>query len=186
MFAFEPSPRERRALLRHVRINRCRNVSIEALALGGEEGNASLFVVQGEQTGCNSLRTPAPDVPGEFIPTPVHIVRLDDWLDAQKIERVDFIKLDVEGGELEVLRGAEDLLKRRPRLLILAELQDVRAKSLGPPSQGRCRISRKSRFSLVQAHAGRKLGKCSWRSGRIRRQSCGCSRRADAGDRGDD
>ena len=44
---------------------------------------------------------------------------------------MDFIKLDVEGGELEVLRGAEDLLKRRPRLLILAELQDVRAKAWG-------------------------------------------------------
>jgi FkbM family methyltransferase len=131
VFAFEPSPRERRTLLRHVRINRCGNVNVEALALGSEEGNASLFVVQGEQTGCNSLRTPASDVPGEFIPTPVRIVRLDDWLDAQKIERVDFIKLDVEGGELEVLRGAEDLLERHPRLLILAELQDVRAEAWG-------------------------------------------------------
>ena len=131
VFAFEPSPRERRALLRHVKINRCRNVSVEGLALGSEEGNASLFVVQGGQTGCNSLRTPARDVPGEFTSIPVHIVRLDDWLDAQKIERVDFIKMDVEGGELEVLRGAENLLERRPRLLILAELQDVRAEAWG-------------------------------------------------------
>jgi len=131
VIAFEPSPRERGALLKHLRINSCRNVRVEGLALGNEEKDASLFVVEGCQTGCNSLRTPAHDVPGQFTPTPVHIVRLDDWLNIQKITRVDFIKLDVEGGELEVLHGAKDLLERRPRPLILAELQDVRAMAWG-------------------------------------------------------
>jgi FkbM family methyltransferase len=131
VIAFEPSARERRALLRHLRINNCGNVRVEALALGSEEKDASLFVVEGCHSGCNSLRTPAHDVRGQFTPAPVHIVRLDDWLNAQKIKQVDFIKLDVEGGELDVLRGAEDLLKRRPRPLILAELQDVRAKAWG-------------------------------------------------------
>jgi len=31
---------------------------------------------------------------------------LDDWLDASSIERVDLVKIDVEGAELDVLRGA--------------------------------------------------------------------------------
>jgi hypothetical protein len=39
---------------------------------------------------------------------------------------VDFIKLDVEGGERDVLRGAERLLGRLPRPVIFAEVQDLR------------------------------------------------------------
>jgi FkbM family methyltransferase len=131
VFAFEPSPREKSALLWHVRINRCKNVTVEGLALGSQKEEARLFVVQGEQTGCNSLRTPAQDVSGEFTHTPVHVVRLDDWLAEHKIERLDFIKLDVEGGELEVLRGAVELFEKAPRPVLLVEVQDLRTKPWG-------------------------------------------------------
>ena len=58
VIAFEPSPRERKALRLNVRLNRCKNVSIQGLALGDEETQADLFLVEGRQTGCNSLRPP--------------------------------------------------------------------------------------------------------------------------------
>jgi FkbM family methyltransferase len=124
VFAFEPSPRERRALRQHVLLNLCRNVTIQGLALGSENTRANLFVVEGSQTGCNSLRPP--DVFCVTSPVRVRVIRLDDWLDSQRIDQVDFIKLDVEGAELDVLKGAERLLNRRPRPVILAEVQDVR------------------------------------------------------------
>jgi len=126
VFSFEPSPRERKALLRHVKINRCGNVTVEGLALGSESEDAELFVVQGAQTGCNSLRKPAADVAGALSPAQVHVVRLDDWIASRKIATIDFVKLDVEGGELDVLKGAQVLLNSRPRPVILAEVQDVR------------------------------------------------------------
>jgi FkbM family methyltransferase len=44
---------------------------------------------------------------------------LDELVRAQKLSRVDFIKLDIEGAELNALRGAEETLHRfRPRLAI--------------------------------------------------------------------
>jgi FkbM family methyltransferase len=44
---------------------------------------------------------------------------LDDVVEEEGIERVDFLKLDVEGAELSALRGAEQTLRRfRPRLAI--------------------------------------------------------------------
>jgi FkbM family methyltransferase len=124
VIAFEPSPRERRALLFHVRLNLCWNVKIEGLALGNEETEANLYVVEGGQTGCNSLRPPV--VVSGTSPLLVKVRRLDGWLQTRKIGRVDFIKLDVEGGELPVLEGAKQLLDSRPRPVILAEVQDVR------------------------------------------------------------
>jgi hypothetical protein len=56
---------------------------------------------------------------------------LDDILSGAHIERVDFIKLDVEGGELGVLKGAEQLLQRVPRPVILCEVLEQRTRPWG-------------------------------------------------------
>lgn len=127
--AFEPSPRERRILLRHLRLNRCKNVVVEDLALGSHEGWGDLFLVEGHETGCNSLRPPIVD--GSTRRVRVRVVRLEDWLRRSAIKQVDFIKMDVEGAELEVLRGAGSLLETRPRPTILAEVQDLRTAAWG-------------------------------------------------------
>jgi len=129
VFAFEPSPRERKALRWNAGLNRCKNVVIEGLALGDEEGEGSLYVVDGHETGCNSLRPPA--LTGAISPVSVRISSLDQWLATRKVKTVDFIKLDVEGGELSVLRGAQRLLESSPRPVILVEVQDIRAQSWG-------------------------------------------------------
>jgi FkbM family methyltransferase len=129
VFSFEPSPRERRALRLHVAINRCWNVRIQDTAVGNENADANLFVVQGSQTGCNSLRQPV--VYSGTVPIRVPVVRLDDWLSREKLAHVDFMKLDVEGGELPALQGATKLLERHPRPVILAEVQDVRTAPWG-------------------------------------------------------
>ena len=129
VIAFEPSPREREKLFRHLRLNGCTNVQVESLALGGREGLAELFVVNGKETGCNSLRPPQVPQPTEVLEVPVG--RLDSYLERQRVPGVDFIKMDVEGAELEVLRGAAELLGRRPRPVILCEVQDARTQPWG-------------------------------------------------------
>ena len=44
------------------------------------------------------------------------LVRLDDWQEEQRLDRVDFIKMDIEGAEEAAIRGAERLIARcRPR-----------------------------------------------------------------------
>jgi FkbM family methyltransferase len=129
VYAFEPSARERRVLRMHLILNRCSNVTVEKCALGSENGAKEFFVVQGNQTGCNSLRPPV--VSSATAEVWVDVTRLDDWIAQKKIGRVDFIKLDVEGGELAVLEGAVKLLGCRPRPVILAEVQDVRTKVWG-------------------------------------------------------
>jgi FkbM family methyltransferase len=124
VFSFEPSPRERRALRLNVALNVCRNVAIQGLALGSQETTADLFVVKDFETGCNSLRPPIAN--SETYPVRVRVTTLDTWLQTKGIQSVDFIKLDVEGAELEVLKGAKRFLERRPGPVILAEVHDVR------------------------------------------------------------
>lgn len=122
--AFEPSPRECGRFERHMRVNRCRNVQLEAAALANQNSLANFYVVEGYRDACNSLRPPA--VPDLTRTIQVPVRRLDDALAARGVRKVDFVKLDAEGAELEVLRGAEKLLRTAPRPLILAEVQDLR------------------------------------------------------------
>ena len=124
VFAFEPSPRERKRLRTHLWLNRCTNARIVPCALGSHTSQADLYVVQGAQTGCNSLRTPRVAEPVALMR--VEIRTLDDFLEREKLPAVDFIKMDVEGGELEVLKGAAKLFQG-PRLpVLLLEVSDLR------------------------------------------------------------
>jgi FkbM family methyltransferase len=129
VIAFEPSRRERRRLLRHLRVNACWNVVVEGCALGDEVGEADLFVVRGCQDWCNSLRPPAVEEGTETIQ--VCVERLDDVLWRLQVDAVDFIKLDAEGAELSVLQGARELLRGGSRPVILAEVQDLRTQPWG-------------------------------------------------------
>ena len=124
VIAFEPSPRERCRLEKHLRVNQRKNVELQACALGSESCEADLFVVDGFHDWGNSLRPPA--VAGATRKVRVQVRRIDDVLSELGISRVDFIKLDIEGGELGFLQGAPRLLQGACRPAILAEVQDVR------------------------------------------------------------
>ena len=128
VFSFEPSPRERRALGLNLTMNSCDNVAIQAVALGSEETTADLYVVDKFNTGYNSLRPP--NVPEPTSTVAVRVRTLDNWLAEEKIDRVDFIKLDVEGAELSVLKGARELLART-RAVLLIEIAQVRTAGWG-------------------------------------------------------
>jgi FkbM family methyltransferase len=46
-------------------------------------------------------------------------ITIDDMVRSEKLDRVDFIKMDIEGAELESLRGAENTIRQfRPKLAI--------------------------------------------------------------------
>ena len=133
VIAFEPSPRERKRLITHVRVNHCSNVCVEPYALGDRAGEADLFLVEGFQDWCNSLRPPVVD--GRTCTVRVEVRRLDDVLETLGISQVDFIKLDVEGAELSFLHGASKLLQSASRPAILAEVQDLRTRPWGYPAR---------------------------------------------------
>ncbi|MEW6221786.1 MAG: FkbM family methyltransferase [Candidatus Hadarchaeota archaeon] len=59
---------------------------------------------------------------------PVQVVRLDDEIKKMGIKRVDFLKLDVEGAEIEVVEGAKEVLKKNDVHLAIASYHVVDGK----------------------------------------------------------
>lgn len=127
VISFEPSPRERERLRVHLRLNRCANVAVEAVALGEVPGEGDLFVFDGRTTGCNSFHL-ASTAGARRVTVPIRT--LDQYVANGVVDRVDFVKMDIEGAELSALRGAERLF-RTLRPTLLCELHEKRTAPWG-------------------------------------------------------
>jgi FkbM family methyltransferase len=159
VIAFEPSPRERGRLKWNLRVNFCGNVRIEPCAVGSREGTAELFVTLNDSTGCNSLRPPHEEA-GPTRPLTVPLTTLDAYLARNGVGRVDFVKLDIEGGELEVLKGAEALFSRRPRPVVMAEIATKRTQQWGYRSVEICTFLAERGYGWFSIGPGGDLSPC--------------------------
>jgi hypothetical protein len=61
----------------------------------------------------------------------VAVTTLDQFLCRNTIERIDFIKMDIEGAELSALQGAARLLRTLPRPVLLIEVFEIRTRPWG-------------------------------------------------------
>jgi FkbM family methyltransferase len=112
--AFEPVPNLFDAM--RDRTAGCSNVRRYNAALGRVSGTAEMWVSGGQNDQSSSLRVPKthleelPEVTFED-KISVPVLALDDWAEERGIHRVDLIWLDLQGNELDALRGGERLLR---------------------------------------------------------------------------
>jgi len=103
--AFEPHPENAVRLRENVTLNEIRNLEVREEALSDTNGDAELAVtgvdVAGE--GTHSLATGSEDKT-----VGIRTVRADSL--PTRVPEPDVVKIDVEGAEMSVLRGMEDLL----------------------------------------------------------------------------
>ena len=121
VLAFEPGDTMHEVLTRNVEANRLSQVEIHRVGLGDREATLPLFApAPGEEDP--HLFSTYREAHGAGAARPVQTIqlrRLDDVLAERPLERLDVLKIDVEGGELPALEGARDTLSRhRPRLLV--------------------------------------------------------------------
>ena len=115
--AFEPIPQNVARLRQN--LSAFRWARLYPCAVGEAPGKATIYFNESE-AGWASLLI-SDDLKCRV---DVDIIRLDDWVHDHAINRVDFVKMDIEGGEFHALRGAQEMLSRfRP--IIVAELNAV-------------------------------------------------------------
>jgi FkbM family methyltransferase len=118
VLAFEPHPANFDILRRNVERARLRNVRLFPFAVSDREGTATLW-----QTPLSSGHSLHPVKPEAGRPLALPTVSLDVVCRSEGVSRVDLVKMDVEGGEPEVLKGMAGLASRSPRLAILMEFK---------------------------------------------------------------
>ena len=113
--AIEPHPLNYRLLTLNVALNKLENVIPVKLALSHYSGKAKLYV--GKGSGTHTLKgKPQQLESGDTIE--VKVETLDRLVNELRLDKVSFIKIDVEGAELDVLKGSEKVLRANNELFL--------------------------------------------------------------------
>lgn len=120
---FEPVQEAFSELEENVKINDCSNVVLNNTAIGKENGKLTLYV-------SDKLGTAFTSEHGEGKKIETNLLKLDYYFADKNLTKIDLIKADVEGGELNVLYGAERILDEfHPALFI--EVQEEHTMKYG-------------------------------------------------------
>jgi FkbM family methyltransferase len=115
IIAFDPSPYSWKYMELSVKYNKIQNVRIEKIALSDKNGTIDLFN-WGQESSYDSLENTGRVVGVKPNIINVPVARLDDIKD---LPRVTVIKMDCEGAELSILKGAKQLLLNNKPLILL-------------------------------------------------------------------
>jgi FkbM family methyltransferase len=152
-FAFEPNPQSYDVLKAHLTINGIRNTTAFQIGLGDEAGE---FTLAGDESALGAF-TLRPIEAGVHLK--VQVKRLDDVIDPSQLQNRTLIKVDTEGFEHRVLRGAARLLVY-PNLAIVSEVTDAWLRRTGSSAEELISFMKSMGFNvydIVTRWAGFKL-----------------------------
>jgi FkbM family methyltransferase len=124
---FEPNPHARQQIRRHTALNRVMNVILEDIALSDEGGEASFFVQAGDVSWNSTLIDGyVEDQDNRFVECiTVKTKTLDEYV-AETHYAPRLIKIDTEGSEIRILKGAESTIANH-RPIVIMEMNPVAA-----------------------------------------------------------
>lgn len=127
VYAFEPIPRAKQYLDKNILMNRFDNVKTFGFALFDKSGKVCLE----EPLTKSKINPSKKKLSGNDIQVEMKI--FDEWKLKEKINNVDLVKLDVEGAELNILRGMKDTLQsQHPKILIEVHPQQLKSFGFSP------------------------------------------------------
>tara|TARA_Y100000296_G_C5153144_1_gene247512 strand:- start:518 stop:1375 length:858 start_codon:yes stop_codon:yes gene_type:complete len=116
---FEPNINNFRQLSSNIDINNCTNVSVFNLALGSDNGEIELTSSLSGSGDSIHGQINSSNTPQKYKAT---IRSLDSISEELKLDNIDIIKIDVEGHELELLKGALKQIESNPNIKLCISL----------------------------------------------------------------
>jgi len=114
VYAFEPFIENFKRLEEHKKINHKENLFAFNKGVAETDGKQTLFLSPDKNTGGHSMHLKNQSQRKVEIET-INLIR---FCDENKIEKIDFLKLDCEGAEFDILKGSEAILQRVKKIIL--------------------------------------------------------------------
>lgn len=121
VYSFEPNPNTYKILKENISINNISNIELSRYAIGNKSESSVIYDNLESNRGSSSLIKPEVETDKYDI----EVVRLSDYFENKDI-KIDLIKADIEGYELEALNGAIEILKRDNPPMLIVECSEIR------------------------------------------------------------
>lgn len=117
VFSFEPSPEAFYRLKQNVNLNQLKNIKIYNIGLSDRITKSKFYLC--EDDAYNSLGTkPMMPIINEI---EIELTTIDEFLKKENIKNIDLIKIDTEGADYLILKGAEKLLESEKAPILFCE-----------------------------------------------------------------
>lgn len=124
VYAFEPVPFIYDILSSNKNLNSLNSLHLNRIALGNEEGEIEMLIVSDINSGCSRISAKG-EGEEEGKKAKARIVKGDDFFSEKSVNRLDLIKIDVEGHETDVLLGLENTIKQCEPIVVFEWNDDL-------------------------------------------------------------
>lgn len=120
VYAFEPNSENYNHLLNNIKLNNFTNINAMHFGIGKSHSEISLRLPKGGNKGEYTIG----DVEGDIIEN-ICIEKMDDVVTNEDIKKVNFIKMDIEGAEIDALIGMKETIKKHRPIFIVEIWRDA-------------------------------------------------------------
>lgn len=130
IYAFEPTPETYYRLNQNILLNNFKNIIIENTGLSDTSGSTEFHVSTNGYDALNSIVVLS-ELENNHTTISVNTDTVDNYVKLNKIVHIDLIKVDVEGWELNVLKGATSVLTEPDAPVLMVEFTEKNAFTAG-------------------------------------------------------
>jgi FkbM family methyltransferase len=150
VFSFEPDAFNYNRLVRNYKLNHFPNLELVNKGLGDNPGKYLMRINENEFGNNGSKRIVGAVEGTQAVSNAIEVIRLDDFISEKQIKKIQLIKMDTEGYEMNVLKSATQTIEQfRP--IIYTEVQDIKLREFGSSANEMLNFLRSKGYSIANA-----------------------------------
>lgn len=120
IYAFEPIPQTFQSFRKNIALNKIKNIKPFNFGFDNKNGTVTFYYYK---AGSGNASARILNKAEKNIEVRCKVMKIDDFVKKQKIKKIDFIKCDVEGAELNVFKGAVKTLREQHPVIMVEMLR---------------------------------------------------------------